>query len=438
MAGPGIRYWEFARILGNHFTVRLIVPPFIASKATTVVHHPKAELYFCQTLAEFREIVGDCQIIITLGINLYLYPFLANLNKPLVLDLYNPVLLELLQQLQKEDHIPSRLISFENFLDVMKVQLLAGDFFICAGEKQRDYWFGVLSAVGRINPQTHQDDPTLYRLIDVVPFGLPDDPPEHTDKVLKGVYKTISEDDKVILWGGGIWNWLDAPTLIEAMPIVLEHRQDVKLFFMGIKRPNADVVGTEAIDQTIARTRDLGLLDEYIFFNDWVPYEQRQNYLLEADIGISLHLDHAETRFSFRTRLMDYLWAGLPIVTTKGDVLGETLAAQNLARLVEPGNPNSVADAILAVLNDSELKQNRATHFQRVASQYCWEVVTQPLVDFCANPYFSADKDYINQAFFASLRKRGLISKVFRTLRVGGVPELFKQGVQYIKWQMRR
>jgi hypothetical protein len=39
--------------------------------------------------------------------------------------------------------------------------------------------------------------------------------------------------------------------------------------------------------------------------------------LREADIGVSLHREDVETRYSFRTRVLDYLWAGLPIITTE-------------------------------------------------------------------------------------------------------------------------
>ena len=59
-------------------------------------------------------------------------------------------------------------------------------------------------------------------------------------------------------------------------------------------------------------------LDHTVFFNDgWVPYAERGAWLAEADIGVSAHFDDIETRFAFRTRLLDYLWAGLPIVTTR-------------------------------------------------------------------------------------------------------------------------
>ncbi len=56
-----------------------------------------------------------------------------------------------------------------------------------------------------------------------------------------------------------------------------------------------------------------------MFFNDgWVEYAQRQNFLLEATLGVTTHFDSAETRFSFRTRALDYLWAALPVVDYGG------------------------------------------------------------------------------------------------------------------------
>jgi hypothetical protein len=37
---------------------------------------------------------------------------------------------------------------------------------------------------------------------------------------------------------------------------------------------------------------------------------------------VSTHYEHVETTFAFRTRILDYLWAGLPVVATGGDAFG--------------------------------------------------------------------------------------------------------------------
>jgi glycosyltransferase involved in cell wall biosynthesis len=277
-------------------------------------------------------------------------------------------------------------------LVVLNSQLWAGDFFLCASEKQRDFWLGMLVALNRVNPYTYDSDETLRALIDVVPFGLPSRPPEHTRQVLKGVYKTIGQEDKVILWGGGIWDWFDPCTLIRAMASIAAHRHDVKLFFMGIKHPNPLIPRMQAPGQAIELSKDLGLYDKLVFFNEWVPYEERQNYLLEADVGISLHLDHLETRFSFRTRLLDYIWAGLPIVTTRGDAMSELVEQHHLGKVVDYGNVEQVADSLMELIGTPNPREVYRPGFEKVKGQFTWERAVEPLARFCAHPRPAPDK----------------------------------------------
>ena len=70
------------------------------------------------------------------------------------------------------------------------------------------------------------------------------------------------------------------------------------------------------------------------FHQEWVPYEERENFLLDADIGVSTHFDHLETRFSFRTRILDYLWAELPIIATQGDSFAELIDRHHFGHVV--------------------------------------------------------------------------------------------------------
>ena len=57
-------------------------------------------------------------------------------------------------------------------------------------------------------------------------------------------------------------------------------------------------------------------------------------------------LDHLETRFSFRTRMLDYLWATLPIVCTRGDHFAELVEREGLGLTVPYGDPEALAAAI--------------------------------------------------------------------------------------------
>ena len=59
----------------------------------------------------------------------------------------------------------------------MTAALRFADVVLCASERQRLLLLGVLLALGRVNPDTYDGDPTLGRLVRVVPFGLPSEPP---------------------------------------------------------------------------------------------------------------------------------------------------------------------------------------------------------------------------------------------------------------------
>jgi glycosyltransferase involved in cell wall biosynthesis len=438
MAGPGMRYWELAKALTRQgFDVQLVVPPFVPVESKLPDGSGPLKVHLPRSQSSLQELVMDCDVLMTLGIVLTYYPFLEKLSIPLVADLYDPFLLAGLHRVSK-DPLPQQLETNARYLAALQSQLRAGDFFLCAAEKQRDYWLGMLSALGRLNPYTYKQDATFRQLIDVLPVGLPSQPPTHTSPVLKGVHRTIGPQDKVVLWGGGIWDWLDAQTLIRAVPLVLEQRDDVKVFFMGTQRPNLSLSKMSAVESAIGLSKSLGLYDTFVFFNDWVPYIERQNYLLEADIGVSLHLDSAETRFSFRTRLLDYLWAGLPIVATEGGMLGEELARLGVAELVPPQDERAVADRILDLLGKPQLCKRYSARAQQVAMRYHWDSIIKPLVKFCASPRFSADRDHLGQqpAFPRQHSLLRLWHRSRQALEIGGLGRLAKEVHAYLRWRI--
>ena len=119
---------------------------------------------------------------------------------------------------------------------------------------------------------------------------------------------------------------------------VKERRDGVRLFFQGTKHPHPGVPEMAIVGESRALASELGALDTSVFFNtSWVDYSERENYLTEADAGVSTHFSHIETTFSFRTRILDYLWAELPMVVTAGDHFAELSAAEKLGVVVEAG-----------------------------------------------------------------------------------------------------
>ena len=265
----------------------------------------------------------------------------------------------------------------------------AADFIVCASEKQRDLWLGGLALRGLITLDRYRADPSLRSLIDVVPFGLPAEPPRPAAApVLKGAWPGIGPDDRVLLWGGGIWNWLDATTCIDAVARLDDLDPPVHLVFQGLERPGLEPV--DAISGTpraLAHAETLGLLGKRVHVNhDWVPYAERGAWLLEADLGVSAHHDHLEARFSFRTRVLDYLWAGLPYVGTAGDALADLVERRGLGRTVPPEDPDAFAAACRALLTDRAEWEAAAERIAELRPTLTWAEAVKPLARFCARP----------------------------------------------------
>ena len=73
---------------------------------------------------------------------------------------------------------------------------------------------------------------------------------------------------------------------------------------------------------------------------------------MEADVGVSLHLEHLETTYSFRTRMLDYLWAGLPIVASAGDGFAEIISRRGDRDRRPGGGRRRRGRALVGLLGD--------------------------------------------------------------------------------------
>ncbi len=385
MAGPAIRAWNIAQVLSSEHEVELVTISDLCSLSSPSFAVRAVDDEELERLEEWAD------VLILQGFILLGRPFLRSSGKVLVFDVYDPLHLEQLE-LTRDDDDGARRGAVRVATDVLNEQLRRGDYFLCASTKQRDFWLGQMAALGRINPLTYDEDETMASLIGVVPFGLPSEPPVAGRPAIKGVVAGISEGDDVILWGGGVYNWFDPITLIEAVDRLRHRRPRVRLFFMGMKHPNPCVPKMRVETATRERADILGLTGSHVFFNEgWVEYEERQNYLLDADIGVSTHLDHVETAFSARTRILDYVWAALPVVATEGDGFAELIEREGLGITVPPGDVDALEEALFRLLDDSEHAALCRKNLATARTRFSWPQVLDPLTRFCRAPRRSPD-----------------------------------------------
>ena len=390
MAGPGIRFLELAKQL--HLAGHRVV----LGSVDDIDHDFAAQLPF--ELFKFHRLnlpdkLNWAGVVIIQGMVLRRHQFLKKAGRPLVIDLYDPIFMETLAhyRLDSDKGRTDHNLLMGQMLDMA----VHGDFFLCASEKQRDMWLGFLAACNRINPATYADDKTLRRLIDLVPFGIPDQAPEPVGPGLRSL-PGIRPDDRVILWNGGVWDWMSPEPLVEAVGLLNRRSltdRPVKLVFMGVKNPNSDLPESGALTRTRGLINKLGLGDQVIL-NDWVKYQERTGFLLQADLAACLYPPGLETDYSFRTRFLDCIWAGLPFLCSGGDAIGQLAAREHLGVVVDSLDPELIADGIADFLNSEDITAGARENLDRVAADLAWSRAARPLIDFCNRPRQAADKGW--------------------------------------------
>ncbi|MDO4242241.1 MAG: glycosyltransferase family 4 protein [Actinomyces sp.] len=430
MAGPAIRAWEISAHLADRgHPVRLLTFAVCerAGEGFTAAH---------VDVSGFRAEVEACDVVIIQGYIAATFPWLQEVEQCVVIDLYDPFHLESLE-VEKYQPAEQRHAALARALSELGAQVSRGDFFVCASDKQRDLWLGHLAASGRVNPVTYDADPSLRSLIDVVPFGTSDLSAAQTRHPIKGAIEGIGPDDPVIIWGGGVYNWFDPLSVVRAVDLVRRTVPDVRLFFLGMKHPNPDVPEMDMATRTRQESDRLGLTGRHVFFHeDWVVYEDRVNYLMDADIGVSTHFEHIETAFSFRTRILDYLWAGLPIVCSAGDSFGDLVEARDLGACVPVEDVEALAAAITRILTDSEFAERCRANVRRTAERFPWSTTLAPLLDYCAAPRRAADHAHLASPATQPLPLMAAVRRDLRaTVRVVRAKGL-RGVVDKIRWRL--
>jgi hypothetical protein len=372
MAGLGIRCWELARALSEVASV-------------TVAHggEEEGEREGVRMVAFRPHAPGPLRPLIAAADTVVAHPqwplvdrWLRRAPARVVIDLYCPETLETLELLAGRRALARRQLTATT-LDRLHSSLRTGHNFVCASDTQRDLWLGAMLALRLIDPDLYDRDPGLREVIKLVPFGVPERPPRHNPHGgPREVIPALDADSEIVLWNGGIWSWLDVETAIRAVAALARRRPSVRLLFMGVAADHpAAAAGAESARRLAG---ELGLLGSVIHFHDgWVPYAERDAWLTQAACVISTHADHLESRFAYRTRLLDCFWAGVPAVCTSGDDLSERSEREGLGATAPPGDANALADGLERVLERGP--EAYAEGLRAAAEAQTWRRVAEPL-----------------------------------------------------------
>lgn len=379
MAGPGVRSWELARAIATdpdaHVTVASEHP----------IERTDPNLITCAFAGdrELSLLLERTDVVLMQGVVARRFECLRTTDAVRVVDLYDPWVLE---NLELHGSLPDAAASARLFSDaeIQNELVDVGDFFICASERQRDYWLGMLTSRLRVDRSAWLDDRELRSLIDVVPYGSPSARPEPA-AVLKGVHPSVCLDDTVFLWSGGVWEWFDPLLVLEAFAAAQRQEPSMVLYFMGLGIAGAtpDMPVAEQLHEC---ARELGLHGSRVIFGDWVPYDERGAHLLEADVAVFATRPSIEARLAFRSRMLDHFWSSLPTLATGGDVLTQLVDRRGAGVVLPQGDLDAWRDAMLRAVREPQWLARMSQRAGELTEEFHWDRTAAPLQDLVADP----------------------------------------------------
>lgn len=342
MAGPGIRAWHLARELAHYAPTTLI--------AKQEGNGPDGVEVIAHGTPAARQRLRDAQILIGQPARGFRKRCRA---QRIIYDLFDPTVLEL-RELYGSAPSPRQRIHLAAEWWRLSEALMRADLLVCAARRQRHFYEALQS----------NDAPWIE-----VPFGID----------LADTRVCEKPKDNIVVWGGGVWEWLDPGTAVEAVVRVNRDGVRCRLLFLGRSRPNRDLIDRRRENRFDELVRAGG---DFVSANDeWIPYAERLSWLRAGKIAIMLHRRTAEADYSIRTRLFDAIAAGVPVVATAGGFAADLVAQESLGIVVPPGDAGAVSEAIRRLLTDDTLYTGFVQNLERIRPRFAWPVVTRPLVD---------------------------------------------------------
>lgn len=314
---------------------------------------------------------------------------------PTVIDLYDPFIVENLHY-----HATRGAEVFLHDHATLIRSLLHGDFFLCASEAQRIFYAGMLLAVGRLNPLTFERDPRLESLIGIAPFGV-QSPRERGERRSAGVLF------------GGIYDWYDPILAIEAVSRARKRVPEITLTFTT--HPNAEITPQGKTREALEFVRTQKL-DAIVRFEPWIEYTERAAFLERFGAALITFPQSLETDLSMRTRVYDYLWAGLPVVTSSAPGTDEIITRYHAGVIVKSGSPDAFADALVRALGSEREELTAGT--ARFVAEHQWRDTLKPLLAYCRNPQIDETKETFATTLTLPDRPASILDRIRR--RIGG------------------
>jgi len=319
------------------------------------------------------------------------------LDMPLVIDFHGPLLLEI----QFQNNPALEHLRYEKIQGIHKA-----DFFTCAGEKQRHYFFPWLMLAGF---------DLCNDLIQTIPVSLSPELPDHH-----------SEGETAFVYGGVFLPWQDPVLSLQTLVTYLENQHAGLLKFFGGKHPVIAVPGGK-YDALLAQLKR----SSRVRISPMIARDELLQIYCRAYVAMDLMQRNAERELAFTTRTVEYLWCGLPVIYNHYAELADYIRSYDAGWTLDPRDRHALWHVLEEIFSSPNLLTERSFNAQHLVREHLtWDRTIEPLDAFCRNPSKRQKKAPLTRTNHHSFVKQLTLlgQKVAFHLETSGLKGVIKKG----------
>jgi glycosyltransferase involved in cell wall biosynthesis len=326
------------------------------------------------------EFQPDCVIGVNYRPCLYLTRLMT--DRPIWMDIYgDPITI-----MQAASYRAGSNRGLPTEISFMHQVLMRGDVFSVCGELQSHMLVGELAMAGRLDCQTFG-----YQFARVILPGAPRLEAPEGPAVVERTRQEIGlkETDFVVLWCGGYNTWTDVSTLFNGLEWAMERNPNLVFLSVG----GSTYAGQDNQYECFVKQIEASPHRYRFHLLGWQPWEKIPSFYQVSEVGLNIDAWHYETVYGTRTRLLEMMGAGLPVITSLGSELSYQLKNSNLASIFEIGDCQGLGEQIQHHSTDEAFyQQQKQNVLKAVCQEFSFAATTKPLRDWVKAPECAPDR----------------------------------------------
>ncbi|MBF9297137.1 glycosyltransferase [Mammaliicoccus sciuri] len=169
----------------------------------------------------------------------------------------------------------------------------------------------------------------------------------------------INEDEKILLYQGGLQQGRGLELLIEAMDEIEEGH----LLFIGGGK----------LTQSLKEQAEASKQADRIHFLDKVPFQELPSYTREAYLGFQVLQNICFNHYSASSnKLFEYMMAHVPVISCDFPEIKKVVEETNTGLVVDSHNASEIANAVNQLVKDTNLRNQLSENTKQAKEIYNW------------------------------------------------------------------